>query len=352
MGTDFSAAAKEIVQGYFWVFYSVGIVIVLFGALFRLPEIRDIFGAAKLVLILAVTIFFMFSFPAIFKGALNGFRNAKDDNAKRIEQFIEDISNPQVKGENSLTNLTAGVTKVFYQLLVSWGAMIKFCMMFLQAKICQVMMIISPLCIAMFVVPHFKSAGIKFVQTAIAMCVWLIALDLADIFVVELLDLAFKKMSIDGSSGGGFFAVAGAVGSAAMAPAVLFKIGAVFLSAVTFIYVFVPLLAVKFIMGESMSSALTAATMMTGQMMSAGGGALASAMKVAGSPNTKLTAGALGGTVKNMIGRMGGKSGDGDSGDDTGNGTGKTGGGGKFLKTFANNWAQAMKDISRDIQKK
>jgi hypothetical protein len=284
-----SDIAKKL-QPFSWLIATTGFALMLSNA----------WGDPKAILVSLViamgTVSFMANYPAIMSDFQVYFKNIGKGIESDFSSF-NDLWNKDISGDQDTGGLFKSVQNAFffviYKLLQSLGFVGRSILVWVQPFVVNCLIAVSPITIALFLIPFTQQIGTNFLMTSLGVCLWPIGTALADLFVAKIGTLVFTLMGIASAGAVGVVgptaeaaaaaAEAGAIGTAASAawPVIIgaFLVMAVFLNV---LYLAVPLSIGKILSGASPAfAAAGAVAFMAAQAvpLARGMGQLTSAIK-------------------------------------------------------------------------
>jgi hypothetical protein len=122
-------------------------------------------------------------YPVAVLSATDCVRDSSSSVSEQIEKGLDVWANSKIAGEDSTFNITAKVTKVFYNASLSLSSIVRSFLIFGQRVALYVLIALSPLLLALMLIKETSSISVKFIMTTIGIILWSVGFNLSDMMI-------------------------------------------------------------------------------------------------------------------------------------------------------------------------
>lgn len=252
---------------------------IMLGWLLRTNEIKtDPHKGFNIILLCLCTVALIRFYPDIVGQAKTMFNLEGDQNRQNLLNALAYVKKTKLEGSESIftmSKLWAWAAKWSISIIIAFAEWVVWVALLLQDMLLQILIAVCPLVLGMFMIPQTASTAVKFLLTSLAICMWSIGFNLADLSIIygwKILSLQLLGSEMMGAAvtvkNVGHILAAGGVNTSTVVSSsyLLLAIAMYFLIAVIAFYISGPLMLTMLIKGgdiegKALSLATTAGIM-------------------------------------------------------------------------------------------
>lgn len=151
--------------------------------MFYRGQFQDHGKAILNIIFIAIIIGCIRIYPPTVLAATDYIHDASGNVAAQIEKGMDNWSKSQIEGQDSTFNVSAKITAVLYKGTIALSSIIRSFLVFMQRVALYVLIALSPLLLALFLINETSSVAVKFTMTTFAIILWGIGFNLSDMMI-------------------------------------------------------------------------------------------------------------------------------------------------------------------------